>query len=132
MEDSSLDRLIALTNRYLEHWGHPDGEWQLTAHSAICQDAYIFGIDVDDYVYELEEEFGKVVLLIPWLRFTDQTASARGFGCLLFPFWLMYRLARLPFTGGPVIPESDPKNFGPRLELGHVAAVIEKGEWFEP
>jgi hypothetical protein len=129
---STVDRVIAVTNRFLENRGHPDDSFVAVAQSAVCQDAYIFGVDVDDYVAELENEFGQVVWIIPWLRFTDQTSSFRGWRCLAFPFWFLFRLLRLPFRTGPVIPKSDPRNFGPRLELDHIAKIIEQGEWVEP
>lgn len=92
----------------------------------------IYGIDVEDYVWALEEHFGEVVRQIPWLRFTDQTFSFRGCGVVLVPLILIWRIARFPFAGGPILPRPDPINHPERLALEHIAAVIDRGEWFEP
>lgn len=130
--DSSLLSVLEITSRYIANRGHPHPDFSLSPQSAVCQDAYIFGIDVDDYVHELEEAFGPVVRQIPWLRFTDQAGSFRGFGCLLVPFWLMTRLVLWPFRRGKVMPRVNPKAFGPRLEMQHIAKVIDTGHWLEP
>ena len=128
-----LGRLIAITEAF--QGKASDGEGlgtKCTASTAICQDAMIFGVDVEDYVAELEEEFGAIVWDIPWLHYTDQTSSFRGCSAGLFPFYLLARLARWPFFGGDIIPKADPGNFPKRLELGHIAKVIDAGHWIEP
>jgi hypothetical protein len=127
----TLERLVVVTLRYLSERSEPSDS-NVTADSAVCQDLLIFGIDVDDYVGLLEEEFGKVVYSIPWGRFTDQTASFRGCGCIQFPFWLLWRLVRAAATRQPVIPRAKPRDHPERLTIAHIAAVIERGQWFEP
>jgi len=128
----TIDRVMDATLKYIAHRGQPDPDFVLSPSSAICQDAAIFGIDVDDYVNELEDTFGPVIRQIPWLRYTDQTASFRGCGCLAFPFWLMARIIIWPFRKGKIIPRANPREFGPRLELQHIAKVIDAGHWLEP
>lgn len=128
----AIDRLIDVTTKFIEERGHPDENVVLTPASAVCQDAYIFGIDVDDYVNALSSEFGQIVHQIPWGHYTDQTSSFRGCGCLLVPPWLLWRLVRWPLVRGSIIPRADPRNFPFRLELGHLAKVIDRGEWIEP
>lgn len=130
--DDSVRVVIDITTAYLQRRGHPDAGFVPDAHSALCQDAYIFGVDVDDYVYELKQSFGDVVYEIPWLHFTDQTASFRGWACLIVPFWMIWRLMRWPVMGGTVFPRPQPRTFPLRLELRHIAYVIQQGEWIEP
>jgi hypothetical protein len=130
--EHTVRAVIDITAAYLQRRGHPDAGFVPDAQSALCQDAYIFGIDVDDYVYELKRRFGDVVYEIPWLRFTDQTSSFRGWASLIVPFWVFWRLARKLVMGGPVIPHPQPRAFPLRLELAHIAYVIEQGEWIEP
>ena len=110
----------------------PVGDLAYGAKTAVTQDALIYCLDVDDYVSGLEETFGPIVREIPWLLYTDQTSTHRG--CLPAIPFLLVALARLPLLliGKPVIPGPDPRNFGPRLTLGHIAYVIDQGYWTEP
>ena len=126
----TLAKVIAITSDFRSDV--VDDEAPFSATTAICQDAMIFGVDVEDYVWRLEEEFGSVVWKIPWLPYTDQTFSFRGCGCLAIPFVLVWRLVVWPVTREKIIPRADPANFPHRLTLGHIAAVIDKGEWFDP
>ena len=128
---SSLERLIAVTLDFVHAGGEPE-QPEIGAASAISQDLLICGIGVDDYVALLDREFGPVVWEVPWLRFTDQRASFRGWGCLLFPFWLGYRVLTWPVLRGPLIPRPDPRNHPERLTLGAIAALIDAGAWVEP
>lgn len=130
---STLDRVIELTREYCDNraGGQASG-FELDADSAVCQDALIFGIDVDDYVHALEAEFGPVVREIPWLTYTDQTSSFRGCGVLAAPFWLLWRLPASLLKGEPLIPRADPRRFPERLTLAHMAAVIDARHWIEP
>jgi hypothetical protein len=127
---STTERVLDVTRRFLQRRGGDDA--QLTAASAVCQDAMIFGIDVDDYAHSLEAEFGPIVRDIPWLRYTDQTSSFRGCGCILVPFWLLSHVPAKLLKGESLIARPDPRNFPRRLTFGHVAAVIDAGAWFEP
>jgi hypothetical protein len=125
----TLTRLIEVTERFAE--GRP-GNFPLDAHSAISQDANIFGIDTYDYFGELEAEFGPIVREIPWMDWTDQTESYYGCAVGCFPLILLARLLAWPFRKGPLIKKPDPRNFDRRLELEHIAKVIDQGFWSEP
>lgn len=96
---------------------------KLTANSAIDQDARISGDDVTELAEALAKEFGEHVWQWPWQRFAllDEGLSP------LFPFMLVWQLVTWPFRGLFEYPSAHE-----RLELGHIAAVIDRGEWFEP
>lgn len=128
----TLDRLIELTNQYLGNRGDPDAAFIASPTSAVCQDCFIYGVDVDDYVCLLEEEFGPVVRHIPWLAYTDQTSSYRGCAIALFPLVTICRAPLKLFFGRSLVPAPDPRHFGPRLTLRHIAHVIDEGHWSEP
>lgn len=96
---------------------------RLTPASAIDQDIGISGGDVEDLAEALAQEFGDQVWQWPWQRFAllDEGIS------LFAPFWLVWRLITRPIRGRFF----DPSPFE-RLELGHIAKVIEAGHWLEP
>src|SRR5947209_19630450 len=119
----TLDRLIKVTEEYV---GNRPANLPLGPESAISQDAYIFGVDVDDYVEVLDSEFGPVVWQIPWLQFTDQSDSYRGCAVGLFSFILIGRVIAWPFTRASFLKVPRPKAFPNRLELAHIAAVIDR------
>lgn len=116
MVGRTLDRVIKIAT-------DESGAKGLHAGSAIDQDIKISGGDVTDFAEALAEEFGDEVLQWPWQRFAllDDGLS------LLFPFALVWQLVSWPFRGSFEYPSPYE-----RLELGHIAAVIEKGEWFDP
>jgi len=102
---------------------------EITPATIMATDARIDGIDVDDFVADLEAEFGPIVREIPWLRFSDQRASFRGCACVIAPFWLLWRAMLypinrewVPLPNGAVEP----------LTVGHIARVIDAGYWIEP
>lgn len=94
---------------------------RLTASSAIAQDFRISGDDVAELAKALAQEFGAPILQWPWQRFAELGEPHIGTG-----FWLIWRLLTWPILGRVF----DPRRFE-RLELGHIAAVIDRGEWFE-
>ncbi|MDG2005016.1 MAG: hypothetical protein P8J20_16960 [Novosphingobium sp.] len=96
---------------------------KLSATSAIDQDVRISGDDVAEFVDALADEFGDHVLHWPWERFACLVEGLSP----LFPFELIWLLLTWPFRGRFFEPSGCD-----RLELGHIAAVIEKGHWFEP
>ncbi len=102
---------------------------EITDETTISQDAKIDGIDVYDFVNELEESFGAMVWSIPWSRFSDQRASFYGCQTAIVPFWLIWRLFRWPFDGFwlPL-----PNGGEEQLTVGHLTNVFFRQEWFEP
>jgi hypothetical protein len=128
-QEDTLGRLIKLTERYAA--GRPCN-FPLDSESAISQDAYIFGIDVDDYVADLEIEFGPAVRTIPWLHYTDQTASSRGCrACIVAPFLIPWLLFKKLVFGPESLPRPDPRNHPYRLTLRQIADAIDDGGWPE-
>ncbi|MBK8629655.1 MAG: hypothetical protein IPN84_05475 [Sphingomonadales bacterium] len=109
--------------RVIEIAEYQSGAKNLHAGSAVDQDIRISGGDVEEFAEALAKEFGEGVWQWPWQRFSclDEGLSP------LFPFMLTWQLLTWPFRGSFSYPSPYE-----RLELGHVAAVIEKGEWFEP
>lgn len=101
----------------------------ITCDTAMSQHARIDGIGVDEFAGDLEMRFGPVVRDVPWGRFSDQRASFRGCGILLFPPWLIWRLMRWPIDGF-LIPA--PNGGGERLTVEHLARVLDAGQWIEP
>jgi hypothetical protein len=62
MTEPTLSRVLEETSRfYRERSGGVEEEPPFGANSAVCQDALIIGIGVEDYVDGLESEFGPVV-----------------------------------------------------------------------
>jgi hypothetical protein len=126
-QGDTLDRLIKVTERY--SLDRP-ANVPLGPESAISQDAYIFGIDVDDYVADLEKEFGPVVYTIPWLDYTDQTGSVRGCrACIVTPVILPWMLLKKLVLGPESIKIPDPRHHPYRLTLGQIADAIDAGGW---
>lgn len=102
---------------------------EITNDLSISHDAKIDGIDVYDFVKELESTFGPVVWTVPWARFSDQRASFYGCQIALVPFWFLWRLLRWPVDGHwlPL-----PTGGAERLTVGHLTSVLFRKEWFEP
>jgi hypothetical protein len=114
----TLSRLVALASKFS---GIP--VQSLSANSAVAQDIRIYGMDVWEFEEALTSEFGIAAHDWPWHRFAELSEGLGG----CFPFTLLWQLLSWPFRGS----FGYPSEFE-RLELGHIAAVIEKGEWFEP
>lgn len=95
---------------------------KLNAKSGIDQDVRMSGGDIDELAQILYKEFGGDVASWPWHRFCDLNEPHLLVGLILF-----WRLLTWPIRGRL----TDPSPYE-RLELGHIAAVIEKGEWFDP
>ena len=81
------------------------------------------GGDVEDLAAALAKEFGDHVWQWPWQRFCQLDEGLS----LLFPIMLIRQILTWPIRGR----FSYPSPFE-RLELGHIAAVIGKGQWFDP
>lgn len=118
MSGSTLDRVRVIVS---EHSGVPVAK--LHASSAIDQDVRICGDDITDLAQTLANEFGEQVWTWPWQR-SCLLDEGLPLGALS---WLIWRLLTWPIRGRVF----DPSPYE-RLELGHVAAVIDRGEWFEP
>lgn len=99
-----------------------------TPESALTQDLGITGLDVDDFALKLAERYGEWVADWPWHRYTDLNEGTDVRGCLLLPFlplMLLYRVLRRRV----LFPQDGELG---RLELGHIAKVLEAGEWVDP
>lgn len=96
---------------------------RLSATSAVDQDLGLVGDDATDFCLALGREFGDWIWSWPWQRFVDFNEGLS----LLFPLVLVWQLFTWPFRGSFNYPSTLE-----RLELGHVAAVIDRREWFEP
>lgn len=121
-------RLIAATWRFME--GRGGWEGQIDLDDSVCQDLYILGLDADDYVEELDREFGDVVWTIPWAHFTDQSGSYRGCSaCIVAPFMIPWLVLKNILVGDRSLSGPDPKDFPHRLTLREVAAAIDAGGW---
>ena len=81
------------------------------------------GMDVWDFEDALADRFGEHVREWPWNRFANLNEGISP----LFPLQLAWQFLSWPWRGSFEYP-----NRLERLELGHIAAVIEKGQWFEP
>lgn len=114
----TLERVIEIAS---VHSGIPRPK--LAATSAIDQDIGISGDDVTELAEALAQEFGDGVWQWPWQRFASLDEGLS----MLFPFMLVWQLVTWPFRGSFMYPSPFE-----RLELGHIAAVIDRGEWFEP
>ena len=127
MQEPTLDRLIRRTERFA---ADRDSNLPLGPESAISQDVDLYGLDVDDYVSELEEEFGSVVRTIPWLHYTDQTGSVRGCkACVVAPVWIPWILLKVAFLGKASLKLPEPENYPRRLTLAQIAQAIDDGGW---
>jgi len=127
-ETSTEKRLLAATWRFMEGRGGWVGSIELD--DAVCQDLFILGIDTDDFIGELEKEFGAVVWTIPWAHFTDQTGSYRGCAaCIVMPFLIPWMLIKKLILGGGSLSRPNPTDFPHRLTLREVAAAIDAGGW---
>lgn len=113
----TLRRVIKIV---ADHSGVPVEK--LDAASAIGQDIKITGDDVTELAEILAEEFGDQIRHWPWHRFAEL-----GEWHVFAGLWLLWRLLTWPIRGRLL----DPSPYG-RLELGHIAAVLDAGEWFEP
>lgn len=115
---STLDRVIEIAS---SESGIPIA--RLSGASAVDQDMGMSGDDVTDFASQLADEFGELVWQWPWQRFV---VLSEGLGCF-FPVGLTWQLISWPFRGSFSYPSKLE-----RLELGHIAAVIDNGAWFEP
>jgi len=91
--------------------------------SAIDQDLRIAGEDVTDLAEALSAQYGEWVWSWPWQRFArlDEGLSP------LWPLMLVCQLVTWPVRRRFSYPSPYE-----RLELGHIANVIGKGEWVDP
>jgi hypothetical protein len=77
---------------------------------------------VTELAEALAKEFGEQVWEWPWERHAE-LSEPHPFAAV----WFMWRLPTWSIRG---------RLFGPspfeRLELGHIAAVLDRGQWFDP
>jgi len=96
---------------------------KLSSTSAVDQDMRMAGDDVVDFAEALVKEFGDQVWSWPWYRFAQLDEGLSP----LFPFLMIWQLISWPFRGSFEYPSPFE-----RIELGHIAAVVVRGGWFEP
>jgi len=97
-------------------------EWA-TPESAIDHDLDILGDDLVDFIEKLEARYGEWVWEWPWQRFAELNEGLS----LLFPLMALWQLVSWPFRGRFTYPSRFE-----RLELQHIAKVLEAGQWIEP
>ena len=115
---STLDRVIEISFRQT---GMTMAK--LDEHSAIEQDICISGDDVTELAEALAAEFGEQVWQWPWQRFAQLDEGLS----LWFPVLLSRQLLTWPVRGSFEYPSPFE-----RLEMGHIAKVIDAGQWLEP
>lgn len=115
MGADTLERVIAIATFH-------SGVKHLHADSALDQDMRISGDDIDEFAETLAKEFRVDVARWPWDRFANLSEPS-----IFTVVYLLWRLMTWPIRGRLF----DPSRYE-RLELGHIAAVIEKGEWIDP
>ena len=79
------------------------------------------GDDIDELVDRLAQEFGDQVFSWPWSRFANLSEPH-----LFTAYWILWRIITWPIRGRLY----DPSPFE-RLELGHIAKVLDAGHWLE-
>lgn len=114
---TTLDRVIALV---ADQTGVKAE--RLFGESAIDQDIGVSGDDVDELVRALGQKFGEQVYTWPWHRFANLSEPH-----LFTGLYFLWRLVSWPIRGRLF----DPSPYE-RLELGHIAKVIDAGHWLEP
>jgi hypothetical protein len=114
---ATLDRVIQIAGTQS---GIP--KHKLSATSAIYQDVRMAGDDVNEFVERLQRELGCDAYQWPWTRFTNLSEPT----ILSLPHfvWQLFTWAKRGSF-------HDYERYE-RLNLGHIAAVIDCGEWFEP
>lgn len=114
---ATLERVIEIVAR---HSGIK--RERLSASSAIDQDIRISGDEIDELAMSLSSEFGAQVGQWPWDRFANLNEPT-----LFTGLYFLWRLLTWPIRGRVF----DPSHYE-RLELGHIAKVIDAGHWLEP
>jgi len=99
------------------------GITKATPASALKQDLGVYGDDVDYFALQIAERYGDWVADWPWTRFTELSEGVP----ITWPFRILWQILSWPFRGQFFYP--DPHE---RLELQHIAKVLEAGEWIEP
>lgn len=112
----TLARIIAIV---ASHSGAPESK--PSAISAIDQDVTISGDDIFVLTKALATAFGDHVRRWLCQRFANLSEPE-----LLTGFFFMWRLLTRPIRG-----RLFEASRCERLELGHIAAVIDRGAWFE-
>lgn len=100
------------------------GSKSATMSSAVDQDLTVIGDDADDFVLLIVDRYGDWVRYWPWERFVCFNEGVP----IQAPLAALWDLLRLPWgeTAFARKPELE------RLELGHIAKVLEAGEWTDP
>ena len=114
---TATESVIALAAR---HSGFPLE--QVTPHHAIYQDLGLIGDDMKAFIAALAVAHGDHVAGWPWRRFTNLNEPT---------LWTaLLALVKVPLR--MLRKRRDHASRYERLELGHIAAVIESGQWHNP
>ncbi|TZG27482.1 hypothetical protein [Sphingomonas montanisoli] len=116
MNLATLDRVIELAREQ-------SGLRRISSDMAIDQDIRMSGGDATDFAEALAAEFGEGVWRWPWQRFAELN---EGLGIFVLLALLWYLLT------WPIRGRFLPPSKFERLELGHIARVINAGHWIEP
>lgn len=100
---------------------------EITADTSMAKDAHIDGIDVYEFVQDLQSCFGDPIRTIPWEDFSDQRASFYGCQVLSFPFWVLWRLVTKP-SDERIIPRLGTLDH-PQITVRQIAEAIDAGGW---
>lgn len=109
-----LEQVVALAAKHSGLW--PE---KLGPRSAMYQDIGLGGNDVDLFIAALAGLCGEQARSWPWQRFTNRSEPHLGTAFVKVPLRM---LRKRPDHGSRY----------ERLELGHIAAVIETGHWRDP
>ena len=112
-----IESVVALAAKYS---GFPPEK--VAPHHAIYQDLGLIGNDMKAFIAALAVAHGDPVADWPWRRFTNLNEPN---------LWTLL-LARVKVPFRMLRKRRDHSRRFERLELGHIAAVIETGHWRDP
>lgn len=93
----------------------------ISSGSAINQDLGIAGDDAEEFIAALAAAYGEWVIGLPWAEFVDLNEPPARWGPRIWKFLSL-----------PEVSRAFPGYTERRLELGHIAKVIDAGHWLEP
>lgn len=95
---------------------------RIGSNASLWHDLRISGDDLEDFASAIAERFGRHVFGWPWQRFTDLNEPSLLTIADLFWRWSVALVRR-------EWPRPTPRE---RLEMAHIARVLDTGHWVEP